>query len=343
MKLKFKLFIFFAGLFISAQAEEYTREVHSSYLKSQIQALDISNKFGTITINDFGGDSVVVDAVITVENATEKRAEYLLGQIQVSIRKVGNSLNIETSINEDFKTKENFSIDYTINIPADRDLAVTNKFGNVVLNNLNANGQFNISYGNINTGTLEAPDAKHIKMDIAYGKADIESANRMQAEIKYSKLFLREAKSLNIISKYSGLNISEIGELVLESKYDGVDIEEIKSLKANSKYTNYNIEELGQRLLINTEYGSVRIKEVTADFESIELTNSYGGIEIGLGNKNYFIDASCDYCDIKYPEDKFKGNREKRNNNFYLRGNIGAESNKKVLIKSRYGGIKLRE
>ena len=344
MKLKFKLLILVFGLFyITAQADEYTREEHNSYLKTQIQALDITNKFGTITINDFGGDSVVVDVVITVENGTERKANYLLNQIEIDIRRVGSLLKIETEINDDFKTKQNFSIDYTINIPNNRDLTVTNKFGNVVVNSLNANGKFDISYGNINTGNIEAPDNKNILMEIAYGKADIESVKHMQTEIKYSKLFIGEAKSLNIDSRYSGINIEEIGELNLESKYDGVDIEEIKRLKANSKYTNYAIEELGKSLIIDTQYGSVRIKEVSAEFENIELTNSYGGIDIGLDDASYSLDVVCDYCDVKYPADKFQGNLEKRDHSLYLQGTIGSFTNKKVLIKSRYGGVKLTQ
>jgi hypothetical protein len=344
MKLKFKILILFLGFsYIAAQAADYTRNEHASYLKSQVQALDVTNKFGTITINDFGGDSVVVDVLISVENTNEKKAEALLNQIQINMRRVGNVLNLETVINDNFKTKGNFSIDYTINIPADRDLTVTNKFGNVVLNDLNAKGSFNISYGNMNAGNLETPGGNKIKLDISYGKADIESVNHLLAEVKYSKLFIGEAKTIQAESKYSGLNIEEIGELVLESKYDGVNIEEIARLKANSKYTNYSIKELKQSLILDTQYGSVRINEVSENFENIEVTNSYGGIELGLNNADYFIDAVCDYCDIKYPETEFEGNREKRDHSFSLRGNIGSEPNKKVLIKSRYGGIKLMQ
>lgn len=342
MKLKFNLLLLVFGLlYLSAGAEEYTREKHRAYVKSQIQALDISNKFGTITINDFGGDSVVVDAVVTVENSNEKKAAYLLSQIAVDINRVGNVLKIETEINDDFKTKRNFSIDYTINIPADRDLTVANKFGNVVMNQLNANGDFQISYGNINTGALNAPANNKIRMEIAYGKVDLESVNNLQAEVKYSKLFIGQAQNIYAESKYSGLNIEEVGELTLDSKYDGINVEEIRRLKADSKYTNYDIEELAESLILDTQYGSVRVDEVSPGFKTIEITNSYGGIEIGLDDADYYIDASCDYCDIKYPEDKFVGNREKRDHSFSIKGNIGSENNKRVIIHSRYGGIKL--
>ena len=343
MKLKFNLLILVFGLFyLSAQADEYTREEHSGYAKSSIQALDITNKFGMITINDFGGDSVTVDVKITVENINENKAKYLLDQIEIDTRRAGGLLKVETKINDDFKTKQNFSIDYTINIPADRDLTVSNKFGNIAVSSLNANGNFNISYGNINTGALQAPDNQSIKLNIAYGKADIESVNNMQTEIKYSKLFLGDAQSLIVDSKYSGINLTEVKKMNLDSKYDGIEIEKIGDLKADSKYTNYDIEELKNSLVLDTQYGSVRIEEVASGFQSIDVTNMYGGIDIGLGYANYQLDASCDYCDIKYPEDKFKGNREKDNHTLNLKGTVGAESVQKVTINSRYGGVKLK-
>ncbi|WP_159516958.1 hypothetical protein [Sunxiuqinia indica] len=342
MKLKFKLlFLFFGLLYLSAQADEYTREEHSAYLKSVINSLDITNKFGTITINDFGGDSIIVDALITVENSNEGKAEYLLDQIEIKINRVGSLLKVETEIKDDFKTKRNFSIDYTINIPADRNLTVANKFGDVVINKLNANGKFNISYGNISTGDLLAPENSKINMEIAYGKADIESVNHLQTEIRYSKLFIGQALSMYADSKYSGLNIEEIDALTLESKYDGVSIEEINSLKADSKYTNYDIEKLGKSLVLDTQYGSVQIDKVADTFENIDITNNYGGIEIGLDEAEYYLNASCDYCDVKYPEEKFVGNREKEDHRFSVLGNIGNATKAKVTIKSRYGGIKL--
>lgn len=344
MKLKFKLLLLFLGLgYLSVQANEFTRDEHSAYLKSGIKALDITNKFGTITINDFGGDSVTVDVKITIDNINENKAEYLLDQIEITTQTVGSLLKVETKINDDFKTKQNFSIDYTINIPADRDLTVSNKYGNVVINKLEAKGNFNVDYGNISTDDLQAPENQSIKLDISYGKADIESVSQMQTEIKYSKLFIGESKSLNIDSKYSGLNIKELGTLVLVSKYDVVEVEKLGTLKSESKYTNYDIGELEQSLMLDTQYGSVHIDKVSPEFTNIEVTNSYGGIDIGLPDTNYYLDANCDYCDIKYPDDMFMGNREKKDHSLILKGNVGnGTSNKKVTINSRYSGIKLK-
>ncbi|WP_163713913.1 hypothetical protein [Mangrovibacterium lignilyticum] len=343
MKAKFKILIVLLALLpFSLKAEEFTRNVHKGYLNSQITALDVSNKFGAIEINDFGGDSVTVDVIITVETNSEDRAEKLMDLIQININRSGGVLNAQTVINDDFKSKQNFSIDYKINIPKDRNLTVANKFGNVAVQSLEAAGNFDIAYGNMTAGTLNAPGGDGILMELSYGKADLESVNKMTGEIKYSKVFIGQAGDLNLETKYSGLNVDELNSLNLESKYDGVKLGRVGTVIAESKYTNYTLDELSKELSIDTEYGSVRVGRVLPDFSQIQITNSYGGISLGMDDLSYQLDASCDYCDVKYPVDDFQGNRAKDNASLKVQGNVGTPTGaQKVIIKSRYGGIKL--
>ena len=343
MKLKFKLLtIALALTVLSVNAEDFTKEIHQGFDKDAIQSLKVSNKYGEVKINDWGGDSITVDVLITVETSSEKKAEYLFEQIEIEIQKQGSQLVLETDIRQSFKTKQNFAIDYRINIPNDRDLWVKNKYGNVFVNSLDANGNFEIAYGNINTGELMAPESNSIQLELAYSKADIESFNSMVCEIKYSKLFVGEADALISESRYSSINIEEISSLKLDSKYDGVKVEELDELRANSKYTNYKISELGKKLVLDTEYGSVRVGEVSEGFELIDITNSYGGISIGLDDLPYNLDADCDYCSVKLSEGSFSGTRKKDNQHLTLEGTVnGGSATSKVNIRSRYGGVKL--
>jgi hypothetical protein len=342
MKVKFKILLtLLAFLPFGLQAAEYSKAVHQGYSKSLITALNVSNKFGTIEINDFGGDSVTVDVTITVETNSEGRAQQLMNLIDINISRSGGLLNAQTEINNDFKSKQNFSIDYKINIPKDRALTVRNKFGNVAVQALDAPGNFEISYGNLTAGTLNSP-ANGVHLELAYGKADIESSNKMTGEIKYSKLFLGQAGDLTLESAYSGINVDELQSLDLESKYDGVKLGRVGKVDAESKYTNYKLEELTGQLDIETAYGSVSIAKVSPDFKSINVINTYGGVSLGMDGLSYLIDAECDYCDVKYPADKFQGNRIKENASLKVQGNIGSPNgSQKVVIRSRYGGIKL--
>jgi hypothetical protein len=344
MKRKFKLLLLLLlTIPVILLAEEYDKKVHRDFPKSQITALNITNKFGTIEIRDSGGDLVTVDARVTVKDVSESKARQLLGMINIDIRKNGGLLEVETIIEDNFKTKGNFTIDYKINIPKDRDLTVNNKFGNFVMPDLEGKGHFTIAYGNMTAGNIKPSGNSAVWLDLSYGKADIGSVNNLNGPVKYSKVFIGTAGKIELETKYSGLDVKKMAELHLDSKYDGIRIGEISDISANSKYTNYNIEKLSRSIILETAYGSVRIDQVGPDFKTIEITNSYGGITIGLNGLDYRIDAECEYCDVKYPANRFKGNRIKENQEFRVNGTVGNDpSGKNVVIRSRYGGINLQ-
>ncbi len=347
MKSKCKFFVLFFVLGIlstglKAAGEEKTKELHQGWTVNSIQTLEVSNKFGEIKINNFGGDSVTIDVVVTVEAPNEKRADELLELINVDFGKSGNTARAETKISNDFKSRQKFSIDYTINIPSDKNLNISNKYGNTIVNKLDADGYFNIQYGNLTANQLNAPPSGNMNLNLAYGKADIGSTNDMDIEVKYSTINVGGTGNLKIESKYSVLNIEESKVVNIESKYDTFEFEEVGTLSATTKYSHFKIEELKKKLKIEAGYGGISIDEVSDDFESISIENSYGQIKLGLDEASYSLDASCDYCGISYPEENFTGNRIKENNTQTVKGNVGTDGHGTVYIRSRYGEIKLR-
>ncbi|HNX79719.1 MAG TPA: hypothetical protein PKJ24_07540, partial [Prolixibacteraceae bacterium] len=55
----------------------------------------------------------------------------------------------------------------------------------------------------------------------------------------------------------------------------------------------------------------------------------------------YEVQANCNYCDIQYPSEKFKGNRMKENTSQSINGKVGSGTPGRVFVESRYGNIKL--
>lgn len=329
--------------FVSAAGADFTKNIKKAWPKSAVTALKVSNKFGEIKINDLGGDSVTIKVIITVENNSESKAKDLINKISVDFDKSGGLVSAETKIEEDFKSKQSFTIDYQINIPKNRDLDITNKYGNLVINDLEGKGTFNVSYGSMTAGSIKVPAGSPAIVNINYGGADIESVNEAAMVFKYSKLNGGDFGQLNLDSKYSpGINLHKVNNLNLDSKYDNIGIDEIDNLKSESKYSSYKIGLIHETFDLNTGYGSVRINEVDAKFKNIKIENSYGGVNIGLNNLGYELKAECSYCDVNYPQDRFKGNKVKDNQNFSLDGHVGTGGGT-VTINSRYGGVKLSD
>lgn len=345
MKSKFKLTIallIFSTMIVSAVGADYTKNIKKAWAKSTVTALKITNKFGEVKINDLGGDSVTIKVVITIENPSGSKAKELMDKISIDFEKTGGLVSAVTEIEDNFRSKQSFTIDYLINIPNDRDLDINNRYGNIVMNDLEAKGTFNVSYGNLTAGNLKAPAGNPINMEVNYGKADIETINDANMEFKYSKLYAGEIEHLILVTKYSTVNLQKTGNLTLDSKYDAINIDKVDKLKSVSKYTNYKIGLLTGSFDLDTGYGSVRISKVDAKFDKINITNSYGGINIGLNELNYKLKADCSYCDVNYPSDRYKGDKIRDNQHFSLDGNVGTGGGS-VSISSRYGGVKLTE
>ncbi len=324
-------------------AEEKTKEYHEKWDASGVQSLEISNKFGEIKIKNEGGSEITIDVVITVDAPNESKANELLNDLNVSFRKTGNTVKAETSIANNFKSNRKFSINYEVNVPSDKNLTVSNKYGNTFVNKLNANGAFEIKYGNLTANQLMAPSQNSIKLDLAYGNASIDGTNNLDAIVAYSPLSVDVVQNLKIDSKYSQISVDKAGTVVAESKYDKYAFDAIESFTSTMKYSHVNIDRLSDNLKVDAGYGSVKVDEVSSGFSSISITNSYGQISLGLDEASYSIDASCSYCGISYPSDEFKGNRIKENNSTEINGQVGSATGGKIMIRSRYGDIKLND
>lgn len=346
MKQAFKLF---AAIFVvsilsvgaTVIAEEKTKEFHETWPASSVETLNIVNKFGEIKINNDGGSEITIDVIVTVEGANEKKMNELLGEIDVNFRKSGNTIKAETVIESSFKSQRKFSIDYTVNIPSDKNLKISNKYGDTVVNSLKANGDFDIQYGNLNANELIAPNNGSMNILLAYGNSDISSAANLHVTVKYSNMTLGEIKNLKLESKYSVVDLEKCSSIQIGSRYDKFNIEEVESVSATTKYSHLRIDKLAKNLTIEAGYGGVKVAQVAPDFKSISITNSYGQISLGLGTANYSIDASCEYCGISYPEDDFSGDKIKERNTQTLIGKVGSGGEGTIKVKSRYGEIKL--
>ncbi len=346
MKRKFNfiagfIFLLAATAGLQAFGQEKTKKYHESWPVASVQTLDINNRFGEVKVTNKGGNNVTIDVLVTVEASNERRAEELLDQINVSFSKTGSTVFAETNISRNFKSRQRFSIDYEVNIPPDKNLNITNKYGNTFVNVLNANGKFDIQYGNFSANELNTPSDGSVTLSLAYGKADVETANDMTVTIQYSNITFGRLKDLNLNSRYAVISLDKAGSIVAESRYDTFNFGEVESVTADTKYTQIRVNELSKSLKVDAGYGGIKVGKVDNGFESVTITNSYGQISIGLGNADYSLDASCDYCGISYPDSRFSGDRMSENQSRRVKGKVGAGSGGTVYLRSRYGQIKL--
>ncbi|HEY3389701.1 MAG TPA: hypothetical protein VGK38_09035 [Prolixibacteraceae bacterium] len=337
--LKFNILVTIALLIaLNVNAERISKRVYKNYPVSKIQKLDMNNKYGNIYIENNRTDSVIVSADIWVEGTSDK-ARRLLDNINVTVNLSGSTVVAITEIENTMNGNNEFSIDYHVSVPADRELAIVQKYGTVNMKDLTGKGTFEIKYGELNGQKLLSPD---LRMDIAYSKVNLAAVKDLSLVLHYSKLKLEKGNNLKGETRYSGMNIGQCNQIDADSKYDNFNIENINTLVMNSMYTGISVDKLNSKLNLINGYGGVTVKEIPAGFESITIENKYAGIKLGIAaDASYKLNGKVRYCDIKHPDGKL--NRMRENTSYEVTGTVGNSENSKssVRIESNYGSVNL--
>ena len=342
--------VFLLSLTLSGQ--EVTKEFHEKYTAGAATTLQISNKYGEVNIDSWDEDQVVIDVKVTVELPNREKAEKLLDYISVEFSQSGDVISAKTVIDDRFNfsgwgSSRRFSIDYTVRMPVESALTLSNRYGNSEIDELRGLANLDIKYGNITIGTLTRGNKKPInKLNIAYGKGEIEEAGWIDLIIRYTgSMEINKSQAILLDSRYSKLTLGETSSLVGESKYDKMNIESINNLVLENGYTEVNIGTLTKKLEYNGSYGSFSINRIPAGFESISVETKYMGVNLGIDEgANYNLQARVSYGGLKYNEDNFLDKKRIiENNSREIAGVVGKDESPlaSVNVTASYGTVTL--
>jgi hypothetical protein len=331
--------LFFCQMMVKA---EDVKKLHKSWPVNRVTSLSVENKFGNINFLNSRDDSVTIDVSIETEDDNYRNNSRIANMIDFEFSFEEGEIKAHTIFDNDFKTNKDFTINYVINIPVNKNLNVSNKFGNVTLTDLKANGKFEISYGNIFGNSMIAPFGSVFQLDLKYGNATFETINRLNAKISYSKLRTTKLETGELDTKYSSINFDNCKTLNSNSQYDNFIIGTLQYLSTDSKFTGWKIDEIVNNAEFNTEYGDVNVGHVSRDFQNIRIENRYGNIKIGIDkDATYNLNSDTYYCELRHPKTS-PTKYLKDNNHTIIEAKIGNGNQiSKVIIESKYGNIDL--
>ena len=335
------VFLLFA---INAKAEKkIVKKFHEEYSANENTKLVVVNKYGDINIKNWEKNAVLIDATITVETSKQKKADEVFEKIRITISKEGDIISAITEIKEKIRNAD-FTIDYDIKIPAYLKLDIANKFGDVFINETSGETMLNIEYGNLKANKLLFENTKPMsEIKLSYSNGDITKCTYSKIILKYSNLSITDSKTLIIVSRFTNIELENNNSVIVDSKYDEYDIGDCQNFVYVGKFSGIEINEVSKKVDVDMMYGNCEIDYVPQDFESINITNKFGGIDIKIDeNASYKLDAELNYCEIDYPsedlvKEKIDGTKSQ------IHGYIGSDKNTKstVSVKSKYGNVEL--
>jgi hypothetical protein len=349
--------LLFSALLLTTtiSAQTASKEYHKQYTQGPGATLDISNKYGDVTVETSDQNQVTIDVKVTVELPNKERAEKLLSYIDVQFSEGQNLISAKTVIDEKFNftgwagESRRFSINYNIKMRTGINFTMSNRYGNTELEEIGGLVNLDIKYGNLTADALTRGNEKPLNhLSLAYGKASISSAGWLDIVVRYSgDLEIERSQALLLDSKYSKMQLGETSSIVGNSRYDNLRIDKINNLVLDAGYSDVVVETLSKKLKFDGGYGALTIEEIPAGFESIETETRYLGVKLGIdSNASYNLDAKLSYGDLKFDESNFQNQKRIiQNNSNETTGIVGKDNSPSSMVKvtASYGSVRLYE
>ena len=338
------MFICLLGLKGARAGDEFKKVVRKEFRVNPDAQLTINNRFGKVHITEWDKNALTVEVTITVEASDQESADKRLSKISIDFSDSPTLVTATTMFDNDkTPSKGHFSIDYMVSMPVTGNLDVTNKFGDIFINELQGKARIDLSYGNLDARKLDNSDNL---LDIKFGKARVNSVKGAVLNLKYSQMSLDYAGSIRLNSKYSDLDAEKIIALNVLQEGGKLEMEKSSAVESRSKFTDINIQRVDQSLNIDIQYGKCHVHEMPDDFTSISIRNKYGDVTIGLDEQaKYQLEAELKFCNLEYPENNAKFSfRSTTPTEKTYKGIVGgSESPKsKVVVKSEFGNVRLK-
>lgn len=347
--------------------KEFTKKIEKTFDISANGKVDLSNRYGQVTVKTWDQNKVEIVVLIKVNSKSEEDAESTFDRIDIEFSNSSNYVSAATHIESKSSSggwtswftgggnysSDDYSIHYTVQMPASNDLAVANKYGNTTVEDIDGNADMTIKYGNIDMGNVGGD----FSLSLGYGNASLGNSGNSDVTIKYSNLKMKNTKDLRIESKYSKMKIEEaldirsqtkydsyslgrIRSLRNQGKYDHFDIEYLEDLEIETKYTDVEVEHLKQSADVIMSHGGLTVRELEDGFRDVRLEGKYTDFKIEVSG-DFTLDGQSSYGGIRYPNEMEIHIDKEKSNDHQVEGYRGSKNGGIIKARLEYGHLKV--
>jgi len=304
-----RLFAVFLGLFLvinAGNAQTYTesKNIVRSFPVNPETRLDISNKYGKIQIIQWKKDSVRLEVELSVKSSSQSKLEKIMDNIEIEFTgtnyyiiantRFGNSNNAFFTDLMDLSgsiipSKNQVEINYTVMAPSNMTINLSNKFGNIYIDDMKGNVTVSLSNGDIKINRLEGES----NINVNFGNGIINYLNNAKLNLSYADFEIRNAVQITLTSKSSKIRIDKVDILKTESSRDKYLISEVSNLFGESHFSDLQIYKLNEEVNFTSRYGDFTADSVASKFSYINLHAEYADLALTFNQaSSYYLEVN---------------------------------------------------
>lgn len=324
-----------------------TKTINKEFNVDKNALVDLKNKYGSIDIKTWNQNSVVIEVIITTNGNSESKTEQKLENISIDFENSNQHVYVKTHFKKSnsswslFNGRDNVNMDikYIVKMPISNSLNVNMDYGNVMIDELEGKASINCDYGKIYVGKL-LNDSNYINLDYSRGST-IDFMKNGEINIDYTTLNVEEAGNIDLNTDYSNTSFGKVNNLEFNSDYGNINVANANSISGDSDYVRLKFGNITSKLIIDADYGSLKVEKMSSNFKEINVSTQYTGVKIGVdSNSSFSLIANSQYSGISVPDGFNFTKQIEKNTKKHYEGTYNG-SNGKITIRSQYGGIKI--
>ena len=193
---------------------------------------------------------------------------------------------------------------------------------------------------------IKMPKSATIKMDVRHGNVKLaENTTNINANLSYASLL---ATTINgdktyVNASYSPVSVTNWNVGQLKTSYaKNVDLKQVKELTLSAVSSNIEIENLLKSAFIKNDFGNVRIKSISSNFEDLDITITSGELEAVLPKSSYSIYLKGKSSNLSLPTALSLTKTTNQNITVHKGYSISKNTSKSINIDASYSDVVLK-
>jgi len=298
LKLSLALLVI-AWTVVRAQTYTESRKVDRSFPAGTETRLDLTNKYGTVQVIPWKKDSVHIEIDLFVKSGSNNKLDKIMRSIDFEFTDTRYYIVAETSFGSKYSTffsdlkdisgtiipsKNQVEINYTVHVPSRMSINITNKYGDIYIDDMKGNISINLSNGDLKANSLIG-DAN---ISLNFGNGIINELGNARMNISYADIEIGLADQLTIESKSSKIRLHEVGILKINSRRDKYTVSRIDNLFGESWFSDIWLYRMNEEINYSPRYGVLKVDSIPAGFSFINVNSEYADL-------NMYVDREASY------------------------------------------------
>ncbi len=276
-----------AGMYMKAQTYSESQKIQRTFPAGQETRLDVSNKYGTVQIIPWNKDSVHIDIDLYIESSSASKLEKMKRSVDFDFTDTRYYIKANTVFGgkgggtffSDLRdlggtiipNKNEVRIEYTVHVPSYLNVNITNKYGDIYIDDMKGSVSVNLSNGDIKANSLLG----ETNISLNFGNGIINELSNGKLNMSYADIEIQKAGQLKIESKSSKIRIRQVDILRIVSKRDKYTVSEINNLFGESWFTDIWLYKMNEEINFNPQYGALKVDSIPDTFSFININTEF--------------------------------------------------------------------